>query len=169
MKTSRRTPPDGGADPQRVLDLLAATPREIARLVLGYSGADLERPPAPDAWSARDIVAHLRACADVWGECIERMLAKDHPTIRHVSPRGWMTKSGYMKQSLAVSLAAFTKERATLVKRLGGRDTAVWARDARITGKTPGATATVLEYAARMAEHEVGHLGQLRRTLEGVR
>jgi len=39
-------------------------------------------------------------------------------------------------------------------------------RGAKVTGTTSGRSATVLGYATRMAEHEVGHLDQLRRTLD---
>lgn len=151
--------------PERVLELLASTPGQIARLVRGCPIALLERAPAPEAWSARDIVAHLRACADVWGGGIERMLAEDHPTIRYVSPRGWMRKSGYLQVSLDTSLRAFTQTRASLVETLETLTVTQWGRGAKVTGTTAGATATVLGYATRMAEHEVGHLAQIHRAL----
>ncbi len=37
-------------------------------------------------WSAKDILAHLRTCADVWGKHIVIMMMQDHPTLRYISP-----------------------------------------------------------------------------------
>jgi hypothetical protein len=56
--------------------------------------------------------------------------------------------------------------RATLVDTLVRLDAAGWSRGAAFTGTTLGHEATVLSYATRMADHEVLHLGQPRRTLE---
>jgi hypothetical protein len=56
------------------LAVLSDTPKQIARIARGCSAGQLHRRPAPDAWSARNIVAHLRACAEVWGRSIDRMI-----------------------------------------------------------------------------------------------
>jgi DinB family protein len=110
-------------------------------------------------------VAHLRACAAVWGRSIERMLAEDHPTIRYVSPRGWIKKTDYRQQKFQDSLSAFGQDRVKLVKTLGELDAIGWSRGATFTGTTQGREATVLTYAKRIADHEAQHLGQLQRTL----
>lgn len=156
-----------GTDIPRVLKVLAETPKEIARMARGRSVSDLHRKPAPDAWSAQEIVAHLRACADVWTGSIERMLAESHPTIRYVSPRGWINKTDYLEQPFADSFRAFTASRDTLLETLGGLDAKGWARGATFTGTTAGREGTVLIYATRIADHEVRHLDQLRRTIGG--
>jgi hypothetical protein len=146
--------------------VLSGTPQQIARVARGHSVQRLHRKPAADAWSAQEIVAHLRACADVWGRSIDRMLAEDHPTIRYVSPRGWIKKTDYLQQSFRENLRAFAKERATLVGTLSKLNASGWARGATFNGTTLGRDATVLGYAARIADHEVGHLDQLRRTVK---
>lgn len=154
------------AEIRATLKALVATPKEIARIARGRSEAVLHRPPAPDAWSARDIVAHLRACAEVWGRSIDRMIAEHDPTIRYVSPRSWIKRTDYLSQNFAESLRAFAEVRRGLLDALVGLDVAGWSRRATFTGTTLGREATVLSYAKRMAEHEVQHLGQLRRALE---
>lgn len=148
-----------------VLATLAKTPKEIARIARGHDDRQLHRPPAAGAWSARDIVAHLRACADVWGRSIDRMIQADHPTIRYVSPRGWIKKTDYLDQGFGLSLRAFSQSRTALLDTLRILDTAGWSRRATFTGTTLGRDATVLIYARRIADHEVHHLDQLRRTL----
>lgn len=52
---------------EQTLTLLAETPERIAILTDGLSPAQLQTRPAPDEWSAVEVLAHLRACADVWG------------------------------------------------------------------------------------------------------
>ena len=148
-----------------VLEMLASTPTQIARIARGHDDRQLLRQPAPDAWPARDIVAHLRACAEVWGRCIDRMITEDHPTIRHVSPRTWIRRTDYLDQYFRVSLREFAASRAGLLERVRLLDAEGWFRRATVTGTTSGRDATVLTYARRIADHEVQHLEQLRRTI----
>ena len=147
------------------LTALSDTPKQIARIARGCTDLQLHRKPAPDSWSARDIVAHLRACAEVWGRSIDRMLTEHHPTIRYVSPRGWIKRTDYLEQRFRDSLREFSQARAGLVETLSALDAIGWSRRATFTGTTLGRDATVLSYAKRIADHELRHLDQLRRTL----
>ena len=154
------------SETRAVLTALSEGPKQIARVTRGCSERLLHRKPDTDAWSAREIVAHLRACAEVWGRSMERMLAEEHPTIRYVSPRGWIKKTDYFEQSFSNSLAALSHQRVALVKRLSGLDAIDWSRGATFTATTLGREATVLSYAKRIADHEAQHLSQLRRTVK---
>ncbi len=93
------------------------------------------------------------------------MIEEDHPTIRYVSPRGWIKKADYLEQTFQASLREFSDARADLVKTLNALGASGWARQATFTGTTQGRDATVLSYAKRIADHELQHLDQLRRTL----
>jgi len=154
-----------GTDANQTLRVLADTPKAIARIARGSDDRQLHLKPAPDAWSARDIVAHLRACAEVWGRSINRMVAEDHPTIRYVSPRGWINRTDYLQQGFRDSLRQLSEARAGLLETLKALNATGWSRRATFTGTTLGRDATVLSYAKRIADHEVRHLDQLRRTL----
>lgn len=147
------------------LKALSDTPKLIAQIARGCDDRQLHRKPAPDAWSARDIMAHLRVCADVWGRSIDRMLTEDHPTIRYVSPRGWIKKTNYLELSFEVLLEEFTEERGALLKSLRALAPVGWSRGATFTGTTLGRSGTVMGYARRIADHEVHHLDQFHRTL----
>ena len=59
------------------LQTLRDTPQRIAACTQGVTELRLTTPPAPDAWSARDILAHLRGCAEVWSYSIYAMLTLD--------------------------------------------------------------------------------------------
>jgi hypothetical protein len=150
---------------QTVLMVLSEMPQQIARIARGRSLQQLHRTPDANAWSAREIVAHLRACADVWGSSIDRMLAEDHPTIRYVSPRSWIRKTDYLQLSFRESLRAFAHRRAKLVETLNRLDASDWSRGAIFTRGNTGHEATVLDFAGRIADHEVRHLDQLHRTV----
>lgn len=149
-----------------VLTLLSETPRQIARIARGLSERQLHRQPEAEAWSAQEIVAHLRACAEVWGRSIERMLAEDDPAIRYVSPRGWIRKTDYLEQAFRDTLKGFSERRAELVTTLATLPPSAWTRGATFTGTTLGRGGTVFSYATRIVDHEVRHLDQLRRTVK---
>ncbi len=146
---------------EQVLVLLAETPRRIAVLTGGIERIHLHKRSDAVSWSANEILAHLRANADIWGKSILRMIAEDHPTIRYVSPRGWMTKSGHSGQDFAANLRAFTAQRDELLGVLSKLAAEEWSRGATFTGTTRGREHTVLSYAQRIADHEAQHLPQL--------
>ena len=73
------------ATPQEVeqyLKALEATPRRIKALTQNIDETRLQFKADSKTWSANEILAHLRSCADVWGDSIDDMLVKEHPKIR---------------------------------------------------------------------------------------
>ena len=135
---------------------------------MGLKPAQLLATPGPDEWSANEVLGHLRACADVWGECIMTILAEDKPTIRAVNPRTWIESTDYVDQAFRPSLQAFASQRAHLMTVLGPLAPASWARAATVTGAGNALTRTVLVYGQRMARHERPHVTQIRRIAESL-
>ena len=80
------------AEIEKTLKSLAATPHRLRSLTDDLDKTPLHFRSEEDPWSANDILAHLRACADVWGKSIMAMISQEHPTLRYVSPRTWMRK-----------------------------------------------------------------------------
>ena len=99
----------------RLLTLLVATPARIAAATVDLSAAQLRAAPAPGEWSANDVLAHLRACADVWGGCIATILAEDEPTFKAVNPTTWIKQTNYLEIEFRPSLDAFTAQRTALL------------------------------------------------------
>ena len=99
----------------QVLTLLAATPPSIAALTADLSPAKLHTRPSHDGWFANDVLAHLRACADVWGTCIVAMIAEDQPVLRAANPRTWIKKTDYLDLEFLPSLRSFATQRADLL------------------------------------------------------
>jgi hypothetical protein len=68
---------------EQVLTMLAEAPRRIAALTADLEPAQLHTSPNPNEWSANDVLAHLRACNEVWGGYyIMTILAQDKPRSR---------------------------------------------------------------------------------------
>ncbi len=148
---------------EQVLPLLAATSPRLAALTAGLAPAQLHTRPHPDQWSATEVLAHLRACADMWGNAIAAMIAQDRPTLRAVNPKTWIKQTDYREQEFQPSLHAFAAQRTDLLAVLAPLAPADWARAATVTGAGKVLERTVLSYAARLARHERPHVKQVER------
>ena len=148
---------------EKVVEMLANGPPRIAAASAGIPPADLRVSVEPGAWSANEVLAHLRACGDVWAGCIERIVAEERPTIRAMNPRTWIEKTDYLEQDFQRSLEAFTAQRVALVELLSGLPEEDWSRAAVVTGAGKTLERTVFAYAEWMATHERPHLKQIER------
>ena len=149
-------------DTSRIVALLTHAPLRVETATRGLQTTQLYLRTDVEPWSVSDILAHLRACSDVWGNSIIAMLTRDNPTLRYVSPRPWMNKPLYREQAFDVALVSFTQERQKLVKALAELDEAGWLRRATFTGVSDRQRdQTVLSYADRIVTHEQPHLDQI--------
>ncbi len=148
---------------ERILELLAEGPARIAAATASLTADELRGCPAPDEWSASQVLAHLRSCADVWGDCIRRILAEDHPTIRAVNPRTWIERTDYLQQAFEPSLRAFTLQRDALQALLASLPPAGWSRVATVKGAGKTLERSVHSYAQWLATHERPHVKQIER------
>ena len=147
----------------------AAAPPQIASACAGLPAAQLQAARAPGDWSACEVLAHLRACADMWGSAIGSILTSEHPTIRAINPRTWIKRTDYQAQEFFSSLAAFRAQRAGLLDVLVSLPAAGWERGATVTGAGRPRELTVRAYAMRLAVHERAHLKQIARIAQGLR
>ena len=161
-------PSNSLSTPEQVLTLLADTPRRLEALTAGLAPDQLRAAPAPGEWSANDVLAHLRSCADMWGGAIATMLAEDHPTLRAVNPRTWIERTDYPDLEFRPSLHAFAAQRAGLLAVLEPLPPEGWERAATVTGAGKPLERTVLFYARWLASHERPHVKQVARIVEAV-
>ncbi len=155
--------------PEQVLTVLAETPPRLAALTADLPADWLRVAPAPGEWSANEVLAHLRSCADMWGGAIVTMLAEDAPTIRAINPRTWIDQTDYPDLEFRPSLADFTAQRAELLAVLEPLPPAGWERAATVTGAGRPLQRTVLFYARWLASHERPHLKQVARIVKALR
>ena len=64
---------------ESLINRIADTPNRISRTVDGWSEAELRQRPAPDGWSAADVLAHLRSADDILTPRVYMMLVRDNP------------------------------------------------------------------------------------------
>lgn len=150
----------------QVLTLGQERPPRIAALTAGVVTAHLHAAPDHDEWSANDVLAHLRACADVWGNCMEAIVSQDAPTLRAVNPRTWIKKTDYLEQEFQPSLHAFAAQRTQLLAVLEPLAREGWSRTAPVSGAGKVLEWTVLSCGRRLAGHERPHLKQIERIVK---
>lgn len=146
---------------EQILALLAEAAPRITALTADLTPEQLRSAPATDMWSANDILAHLRACADVWGGYIARILAEDVPAIRYVSPRTWIKRTDYLFQEFRPALRAFSTQRSELLAMLEPLPRDAWSRAATVTKSGSVREQTVVSFAEQLASHEQAHLEQI--------
>jgi hypothetical protein len=151
-----------------VLSLLADTPPRLEGLTAHLTPAQLHSAPNQNEWSANDVLAHLRACADVWGGCIATIIAEERPTLRAVNPRTWITQMDYRDLEFHPSLRAFAAQRAELLMILAALPPDGWSRSATVTGAGKTLERTVMFYARWLAEHERPHVKQIARLVTAM-
>ncbi len=155
--------------PEQVLTLLAETPLRIAALTADLAPTQLQAITSHYEWSANDVLAHLRACADVWGNCMLAMIAEDRPTLRAVNPRTWIRKTDYLELEFRSSLRSFAMQRADLLAVLKPLPLEGWSRTAMVTGAGKVLERTVLFYAQWLARHEWQHVKQIERIINAYK
>jgi hypothetical protein len=148
---------------EQILTMLAAAPPRLAALTADLAPTPLQTRPGPEEWSAVEVLAHLRACADMWGNAIMAILAEDHPTLRAVNPRTWIKQTNYCELEFGPSLQAFTTQRADLLTVLEPLPPESWARAATVTVAGKPLERTVQFYAQWLATHERPHVKQIER------
>lgn len=154
---------------EQVLTALAETPRRIAEVTSGVEPARLQKAANQDEWSANEVLAHLRACADVWGKCIAVIIAETRPTIRAINPRTWIKNTDYLDLEFRPSLRSFARQRAALLALMEPLPRKSWSRTATVTGAGKVLERTVLFYAEWLARHERPHVKQIQRIVNPLR
>ena len=144
------------------LQILETSPGRIAAATDGLPADALHHPLEPDGWSARDVLAHIRACDRTWGGYIVRILDEDHPSFRAESPRSTIHRTDFLEQPFATSLASFTADRARLMERLRSADADAFARTAAVKIPARGIEErSAFYYVDRLAGHEREHVRQI--------
>lgn len=141
---------------QKALTGLEETLRRLAR-TLNLPPAKLAFRPDSKTWSASDILAHLRACADLWTHSIYAMLAEENPALPDINERKWAKVARYAELPFAESFETFRSQRENLLRVLRGLPPVSWERGATILGRRH----TVFTQSRRMAKHEAEHIARI--------
>jgi hypothetical protein len=152
-----------------ILAILKETPSRLGQLTSGLPPAQLQAAPGVGEWSAAEVLAHLRACNEVWGNYyIMTILREEDPTIKAMNPRTWIKKTNYLEQDFHASLRAFRKQRRKLLAVLEPLPARDWTRTNTLIGAGKPLRQTLISHADGLARHERAHLKQIERLLKAL-
>jgi hypothetical protein len=143
-------------DLETYLTILEKTPELFLEQTRGLPEKKL-RVTHKDAWSLLQLLAHLRACAEVWGDSVLMMLALDQPVLPEIHPNDWWRVGSYEAMTFAASLRLFSLNRKAFLLVLRSLPQEAWQRSALIKGREH----TVYSQVRRTALHEEHHWPQI--------
>jgi hypothetical protein len=146
------------------LDVLAATPRQIERLIAGVTKKRLGKRPAPQKWSVTEILAHLADVEIVQGFRIRLILGSSGTAIQGFDQDVWARYSRYAAQDPALSLEGYRVNRARTLRLLRSLPKGMWHNFGLHSER---GRETVMRVSEMMAGHDINHLRQIKVILKG--
>ena len=137
-------------------------PRVIAEAVAGATDAELDRrPPAPELWSAREVVHHVTDSEMTSAIRLRRLIAEEEPDLGAYDEELFARRLRY-DRPITASLDAIRAARASTAEILDRLDEADWRR----SGRHPEhASYTVDDWLRIYAEHCHEHAEQIGRAI----
>lgn len=146
---------------EQTCDALAAAPGRAAEACARHGDAAFRRPPAPESWSALEVVTHLRDCdREVFAPRLERILGEDFPALAPLDMTGFelVANAG----DPAAVLADWRVRRSALVRRLAPLRPEDWQRPYVHPLRGPE---TLGGFVRHWSEHDLSHRRQWRAAL----
>jgi hypothetical protein len=156
----------GRLDPREILDTLFTAPASLEAEIRDATPAMLAARPAEGEWSVGELVAHIIETDLLFAGRVRAVIAQNDALVDgQVMPWLLHIGKGYELLSAGNLVARFRDSRAAslaLIQDLTPRD---WARRANMRGSV----ATLLDFGTWIANHDIGHLQQVRRIVRTLR
>jgi uncharacterized damage-inducible protein DinB len=141
-----------------LLQALASTPNDVARIVRGSPDQTAYLRPYPDSWSLANVLQHLVDVERRYLARLQRVLAEDHPLLPAILPDEEALATA-VPPVTAVELAhQFTAARAATMTFLSNLTPKEWQRSA--VHQTMGVTSLRL-LVQHLVDHDTLHLNQM--------
>jgi hypothetical protein len=148
-----------GRDP---LKAQSAAAKRLDRLVKGMPAPKLRKRPAPDKWSASEIIAHMADTEIVIGWRIRSILGAPGTHIQAYDQDAWAAAGLYAKRDVRKSLEQFRAVRDANLALYKSLSPEQWKR----FGVHAERGEESIERIARMiAGHDINHILQIERIL----
>jgi hypothetical protein len=151
----------GGKNP---MDIIAAVPRKVERLVKGVTKKRLRKRPAPEKWSVTEILAHLADAEIVWAFRIRLILGSSGTVIQGYDQDVWAGYSDYPSNDPALSLECWRVNRQSTLRLLKGLTKEQWQFFGMHSER---GKETVTRVSEMMAGHDINHFRQIEGILKG--
>jgi hypothetical protein len=145
-----------------VLERLKATARDLVSLTSGVPRSRLDRKAGALDWSAAMVLAHLADAEIVYAMRIKLILSEDRPHLVPYDENAWTDRSARVEDDAKDTMARWRLQREHNVRLLESLEDAEWRR-AGVHAQR--GEMSIRHVAGLMAEHDRGHLDQLRRAL----
>lgn len=165
------------------LERMTTAPATLRTLVADHAEATLHQRPDPDAWSAVEVVCHLRDIDDMSMLRFRQMLQMEDPMLPAaamptdaaawglldpgaylIDPMRWALDRQYLRNDVHEAATSFGRRRGELLTFLRLLDEAQWARGSI---HPTGGRKTFDGWLTILAWHDDNHLAQLARVLVG--
>lgn len=149
-----------------ILQRQEATLTRLPALVKGLSEAELAWRPAPNKWSAKEIVCHLADVELMYGARYRWVLAEDQPLLLPFDQDAFARALGYAQDDLQAALEQFRvlrRRNLSLLTRL------LPTQGERIGLHQQRGAITLRSIAESIAAHDENHLRQIEERIRGAR
>lgn len=136
----------------------------VREALAGATDAELDARPAPDKWTAREIVHHLADSEMTSAIRLRRLIAEDKPVIVGYDQEEFTRRLHY-DRPIEASMRAFAAARETTGELLDRLSEAEWAREGT---HSESGHYSVLIWLEIYAKHAHGHADQIRRARAAV-
>jgi len=137
---------------------------EVVKALEGATEAELDRRPAPEKWSSREIVHHLADSEMTSAIRLRRLIAEDKPVIQGYDEAEYARRLHY-DRPIEASLQAFGAARACTVPFLERLTPAEWDR---VGTHSESGAYSVDKWLQIYAVHAHNHADQIRRARAAV-
>ncbi len=144
-------------DPHEVMAHLAATPKQLERMIGGMSEETANRQLASGGWSAVKVITHLRDADGVLNQRVKLLLDHENPSLEFKAVFKW-AESQKEQPSMSGILEEYMKSREETLHRLTDLPLANWWRRGQ---HEEFGEVTLLQQASYFAAHELTHVRQI--------
>ena len=143
---------------QLLIEMLAENARRVEVLFAGLSEADVRRAPAPNEWSAFEVLIHMRTAEAIMMPRLLQILVRPGVRVPDMDGHRWAALLARARLPVGQQVAAFAARRRELVGLLETLGPLEWATagEHELLGEL-----TVRGIAEHAAVHEQEHLAQI--------
>ncbi len=141
-----------------IFETLEAAPRRLGELTKKLGDAVLRKKPAPDKWSAMEVVCHLRDVERLWADRLVKAAFSDQPPFYMLDVDAMAAKNSYNTQDLGTALKEFGRLREDNLRLLRTLPASQWKR----VGIHPKRGEISIERIVEiLTGHDEGHFAQI--------